>query len=62
MNLLLSILIGGALWLFGVGCVLRFLSIGADKLEQSDEDAADSVRGKLEELELKTRRVRALTE
>ena len=57
MNILLSILIAVIIWIAFIAAALRFFSINADREEQDAEDAADSVRGKLNELEPRVIRV-----
>ena len=59
MNILLAILAGAAFWMIFFVALLRFLGHSADRNEQSAEDAADSVRAKINELEPQIKRVRA---
>ena len=57
MNILLATLAGAAFWIACIVCALRFFSLVADREEQDAEDAADSVRAKLNELEPRVIRV-----
>ena len=59
MNILLATLAGAAFWIACIVCALRFFSRVADREEQDADAAADSVRGKLNELEPQIKRVRA---
>ena len=57
MNTAIAILIAVTFWIACIVCALRFFSRVADREEQDADAAADSVRGKLNELEPRVIRV-----